>query len=90
MNEKGYIKSCTAAYAFEVGQEVVCIDPKYFRPTEVDLLIGDPSKAQHKLGWTPKYSLQQLVTEMVQADVKAFQQERILIESGYQVARQYE
>jgi GDPmannose 4,6-dehydratase len=90
VNENGYIKYSTSDYAFEIGQEVVCIDPKYFRLTEVYLLIGAPTKAQQKLGLTPKYSLQQLVTEMVQANVKAFQQERILIESGYQVARQYE
>jgi GDPmannose 4,6-dehydratase len=90
VEEKGYIKSCTPDFRFEVGQEVVCIDPKYFRPTEVDLLIGDPSKAQQKLGWTPKYGLKELVEEMVQADLKAFEQEKILIDSGYQVARQYE
>ncbi|HZI00324.1 MAG TPA: GDP-mannose 4,6-dehydratase [Flavisolibacter sp.] len=90
VEEKGYIKSCTSDYCFEIGQEVICIDPKYFRPTEVDLLIGDPTKAQQKLGWTPKYGLKELVEEMVHADVKAFQQEKILIDSGYQVARQYE
>ncbi|MBO9684594.1 MAG: GDP-mannose 4,6-dehydratase, partial [Flavisolibacter sp.] len=55
VNEKGYVKSCTGEYKFQVGQEIVCIDPRYFRPTEVELLIGDPSKAKQKLGWTPKY-----------------------------------
>jgi GDPmannose 4,6-dehydratase len=88
--ETGVVMSCSGAYRFEVGQEVVRIDPRYFRPTEVDLLIGDPSKAQQKLGWVPKYSLKELVREMVQADLLAFKQEQILISNGYQVARQYE
>jgi GDPmannose 4,6-dehydratase len=90
VNEIGIISACTNDHAFEVGQEVVKIDPKYFRPTEVELLIGDPAKANQKLGWKPKYSLEALVKEMVQADVTAFQQEKLLIESGFQVARQYE
>jgi GDPmannose 4,6-dehydratase len=68
----------------------VKIDPRYFRPTEVELLIGDATKAQQKLGWTPKYSLKELVAEMVEADLKSFQQEKILMDSGFQVARQFE
>jgi GDPmannose 4,6-dehydratase len=55
------------------GAVVVKIDPRYFRPTEVDLLIGDPTKAKTKLGWTPQYDLNTLVQEMVAADVKLFQ-----------------
>ena len=90
IEEVGIVKSCTNEYAFKAGQQVVKIDPKYFRPTEVDLLIGDPSKAQQKLGWKPKYSLQQLVTEMVQADLTAFQREQVLIRNGFLVARQHE
>jgi len=90
IEEVGIVKSCTNEYAFKAGQQVVKIDPKYFRPTEVDLLIGDPSKAQQKLGWKPKYSLQELVTEMVQADLAAFQREQVLIQNGFQVARQHE
>merc|ERR1719329_2047770 len=54
----------------KTGKELVKIDPKYFRPTEVELLIGDPSKAKEKLGWTPKTSMQALCKEMVQADLK--------------------
>ena len=69
---------------------MVKIDPRYFRPTEVDLLIGDPSKANKQLGWKPKYSLKELVAEMVAADVQAFKQEKLLIESGFQIARQFE
>lgn len=90
VEEKGFIRSCTNQFAFTVGQEVISIDPKYFRPTEVDLLIGDPSKAQQKLGWTPKYTLQQMVAEMVEYDVHNFSQEKILINSGYNVYRQFE
>jgi len=90
VNETGIVRSCTSEHAFTSGQEVLKIDPKYFRPTEVDLLIGDPTKAQQKLGWTPKYSLQELVTEMVQTDLQTFQREKLLIDSGFHIARQYE
>lgn len=90
VNETGIVSSCTTEYAFKEGQVVVKIDPNYFRPTEVDLLIGDPTKAQQKLGWQPKYSLQELIAEMVAADLHFFQQEKILINSGFNVARQYE
>jgi GDPmannose 4,6-dehydratase len=90
VDEKGYVKSCTGEYAFAGGQEVVCIDPKYFRPTEVELLIGDATKAQEKLGWKPKYTLQQMVNEMVQADLESFKREQLLINSGFEVLRQHE
>ena len=73
VNEKGTVVSCSnPAYQVPVGQEVIAIDPRYFRPTEVELLIGDPSKAKEKLGWTLKYDLAALVKDMVQADVKLF------------------
>jgi GDPmannose 4,6-dehydratase len=90
VNEVGIVQSCTSEYAFKEGQEVVKIDPRYFRPTEVELLIGDPTKAQEKLGWTPKYSLKEMVTEMVQTDLEAFKREQILINNGFPVARKYE
>jgi GDPmannose 4,6-dehydratase len=90
VNEVGIVASCTEEYAFSVGQEVVKIDPRYFRPTEVDLLIGDPTKAQQKLGWTPKYTLKEMITEMVEADLGSFKREQLLINNGFHVARQYE
>jgi GDPmannose 4,6-dehydratase len=90
VNEVGYISSCSDAYNFSEGQEVIKIDPRYFRPTEVELLIGDPAKANQKLGWTPKYSLKELVAEMVEADLEAFRREKVLLDSGFHVARQYE
>lgn len=72
VNEKGYVKSASnPAYQLPVGKEVVAVDPEYFRPTEVDLLIGDATKAKTKLGWTPKYDLAALVKEMVAADIKS-------------------
>ena len=89
VNEIGFVRSCNNQYAFREGQEVVKIDPAYFRPTEVDLLIGDASKAR-QLGWEPKYTLDELVTEMVEADLHSFKQEKVLIESGFKISRQYE
>ena len=69
--EKGVIAACNnPAYQLPVGKEVVAVDPDYFRPTEVDLLIGNAAKAKAKLGWQPKYTLAELIQEMVAADVK--------------------
>lgn len=65
------------------GKVVVEVDPKYFRPTEVDLLIGNPSKAQRELGWKHKYELTDLVNEMIDADVKTFRREQFLKEQGF-------
>ncbi|MHC8949282.1 GDP-mannose 4,6-dehydratase [Sphingobacterium hungaricum] len=68
--EIGKIKSCAnPAYQLTIGKEVVKVDPQYYRPTEVDLLIGDPTKSNTVLGWTPKYKLADLVREMVQSDI---------------------
>lgn len=72
-DEKGYVVSCSnPEYQLEIGKQVVAVDARYFRPTEVELLIGDPTKAQTKLGWKPKYDLPALVKEMVWADVELF------------------
>lgn len=72
-DEKGYVVSCSnSEYQLEIGKQVVAVDARYFRPTEVELLIGDPTKAQTKLGWKPKYDLPALVKEMVWADVELF------------------
>lgn len=90
VDEKGYVKSCTPQYAFHIGQEVVAIDPRYFRPTEVDLLIGDPTKAMTKLGWKPKYDVKMLCAEMVAADVELFKKEKLLKDAGFEVKNQFE
>jgi GDPmannose 4,6-dehydratase len=55
------------------GKEVVAVDPNYFRPTEVDLLIGDARKAKAKLGWQPTYTLQEMIKEMVLSDLETYQ-----------------
>ncbi|NBB29123.1 GDP-mannose 4,6-dehydratase [Cellulophaga sp. BC115SP] len=73
IDEKGIVKSCSnPAYQVAIGTEVVAVDPRYFRPTEVELLIGDPTKAQTKLNWKPKFDLNALVDDMMQADVALF------------------
>jgi len=72
------------------GQTLIEIDPIYFRPTEVELLIGDPGKARKKLGWKPKYDLQGLLEDMVQSDIKLFQKDLDLKEAGHKVLRQVE
>ena len=77
-------------YAFKVGQEVLAIDPKYFRPTEVDLLLGDPSKAEEKLGWNREYNLQDLVNDMMQSDIKLMTKDQYLKDGGYQIMSYFE
>jgi GDPmannose 4,6-dehydratase len=70
-------------FQIELGTEVLSIDPAYFRPTEVDLLIGDPTKAKEKLGWVPEHDLASLVKDMMQSDVKLMQKDQYLKEGGY-------
>jgi GDPmannose 4,6-dehydratase len=91
IDEKVIVKSVVAEVtAVKPGQEVVVIDPRYFRPTEVELLIGDPTKSQTQLGWKPKYDLAALVKEMVAADLELFRREKLLKEAGYNVLNQFE
>ncbi|AYN67418.1 GDP-mannose 4,6-dehydratase [Euzebyella marina] len=91
VNEKGYVVSCNdPKYQLEKGTEVVAVDPRYFRPTEVDLLIGDPSKANNKLGWVPKYQLQDLVKDMMQSDLKLMQKDTYLKDGGYRIMNYFE
>ena len=70
--EEGYVVKNTGEYKLDEGQVVVKVDPKYYRPTEVELLIGDPTKAMTKLGWKPKYDLNSLVKEMIESDLLLF------------------
>jgi GDPmannose 4,6-dehydratase len=89
--ERGYVKACSNPdFYVEIGKEVIAVDPKYFRPTEVDLLIGDPTKSKTKLGWKPQYDLFALVKEMMEADVDHFRKELMLKEAGYSVKNQFE
>lgn len=90
VNEVAKVKSAKDLKHFPIGKEVVCVDPKYFRPTEVDLLIGDATKAKQKLGWSPKCSLKEMVKEMVDTDLAHFKKEKLLKESGYTVYSQNE
>jgi len=91
VNEKGYVVSCSNPdYQVAIGTEVVAVDPKYFRPTEVELLIGDPTKSNTKLGWKPKYDLAGLVNDMMTHDLKHFKKEKLLKESGYVIKNQFE
>jgi GDPmannose 4,6-dehydratase len=90
-NEVGRVKACTnPEYQIEIGKEVISVDKKYYRPTEVDLLIGDPAKSHAQLGWKPKYDLPALVKEMVVNDVELFKKEKLLQQSGYYVRNQFE
>ncbi len=90
VKEISAVGDVNAAQNVAVGDVLVKVDPRYFRPTEVDLLIGDPSKAKSKLGWEPKYNLNMLVKDMVSADVDLFQQQQTLIKNGYTVLKQAE
>ena len=74
VDEKAYIVSCSDDnYQLEIGKEILSVDPQYFRPTEVDLLIGDPTKAKEKLGWVPEHDLSALVKDMIESDLELMQ-----------------
>jgi GDPmannose 4,6-dehydratase len=88
--ERGYVTASTDPTHFPIGKEVVAVDPNYYRPTEVDLLIGNPTKANTVLGWKPKYTLAEMVKEMVESDLRLFRQNKLLQESGFDVLRQFE
>lgn len=91
VNEVGTVTGCANPdFQLAAGTEVVQIDERYFRPTEVELLIGDPTKAKTKLGWEPQYDLAALVQEMVQADLKLFQRDAHLQAGGYAIPNAYE
>jgi GDPmannose 4,6-dehydratase len=89
-NEVGVVERSTGKYPVQIGQAVVKVDPKYYRPTEVDLLIGDPRKSAEKLGWTPKHTLADLVKEMVASDVLIFEKDLFLKSSGFDVKNEFE
>ena len=84
------VRASNPEFPVAVGKVVVCIDPRYYRPTEVDLLLGDPTKAMTKLNWKPKYDLAALVKDMMQADIALFQRDQLLAQSGHQVPNYYE
>jgi GDPmannose 4,6-dehydratase len=91
IDERGYVKACSNPdFQLEIGKEVLAVDPKYFRPTEVDLLIGDPTKAKTKLGWECKYDLAALVKDMMQSDLKLMQKDQYLKDGGYSTLNYFE
>jgi GDPmannose 4,6-dehydratase len=86
INEIATVVKCNnPEFQIELGKEVLSIDPSYFRPTEVDLLIGDPTKAKEKLGWVPEHDLASLVKDMMQSDVKLMQKNQYLKNGGYEI-----
>ena len=91
VNEQAVIASCSNPnFKLPIGKVVLSIDEKYFRPTEVDLLLGDPSKAEKQLGWKPKYDLKMLVKEMMESDLELFKKDKYLKEGGHNVLNYHE
>jgi GDPmannose 4,6-dehydratase len=92
VNEVGVISkiSNTQAHGMKLGQVVVKVDPRYYRPTEVDLLIGDATKAKTKLNWEPTYTLAEMVKEMVAADIIVFKKEQLLQNNGFTIEKEHE
>jgi GDPmannose 4,6-dehydratase len=90
-NEVAVVAGCrNPDFQLPDGKEVMAIDPRYYRPTEVDLLHGDPTKAMTQLGWQPKYDLAALVKDMVDADVALFRRDQFLAQSGHTVLNYFE
>ncbi len=91
IDEKGFVKSCSNPnYQIEIGKEVLAVDPRYFRPTEVELLIGDATKAKEKLGWTPEFKLSELVQDMMKNDLRLMEKQIFLKEGGYTMKNYFE
>jgi len=91
VEEHAVVKKCNHPdYQLEAGQEVLRVDPRYFRPTEVELLIGDASKAKEKLGWECQYDLKDLVKEMMESDLELMQKDQFLKEGGYKTLNYFE
>jgi GDPmannose 4,6-dehydratase len=89
-NEVAKVASCRGMYSIPEGTIVVRVDSRYYRPTEVDLLIGDASKAKQKLGWEPAYSLQDMIIEMVNSDLELFKKEQTLKDNGFAIRNECE
>jgi len=92
VQEKGLIKSISGnnAPALKVGDVIVQVDSRYFRPTEVETLLGDPSNAKDKLGWVPEITVQEMCAEMVAADLQEAKRIKLLKQHGYDVSLQLE
>jgi GDPmannose 4,6-dehydratase len=99
VDEKGVIKTIDSQRMQElninnnnlqIGQELVAVDPQYFRPTEVDLLLGDPTKAEEQLGWRREYKLKELVDDMMASDLKLMTKDQYLKDGGYTIMNYFE
>jgi GDPmannose 4,6-dehydratase len=91
VDEKAYVVACNHKdFQIEIGKEVLSVDPSYFRPTEVDLLIGDPSKAKNQLGWVPEHDLVSLVKDMMKGDVLLMKKDVDLLKAGHEILKQAE
>ena len=91
VEEKAYVKTAiNPQYPIAIGKEVLAVDPTYFRPTEVDLLIGDATKAKEKLGWVPEITLPELVKDMMRADLKLMEKDSYLKKGGFQILNYFE
>lgn len=91
VEEKGYVAKCEDKdFQLPIGKEVINVDERYFRPTEVELLIGDASKAKNKLGWIPQYDLKSLIKDMMQSDIKLVQKDKYLQKGGYEILSYFE
>lgn len=91
INEVALIKSCSdERYSLEIGKEVLAVDKRYYRPTEVDLLLGDATKAKDKLGWTPEFTLEELVQDMMESDLMLFEKDKFLKDGGHDTLNYYE
>jgi GDPmannose 4,6-dehydratase len=88
IEERGLVKSIDGENApgIKVGDVIIQVDPRYFRPTEVETLLGDPSNAKNKLGWVPEITVQEMCVEMVQEDLKLAKRTRLLKNTGYDIA----
>lgn len=91
VDEKGFVVSCKDPdYQLEKDKEILEIDPRYFRPTEVELLIGDPTKAKTQLNWEPKYDLNALIKDMIESDIKLMKKDQYLKNGGYKIMNYFE
>ena len=91
VEEKAFVTSCNnPKYQLEIGKEILSVDPTYFRPTEVDLLIGDPTKAKEKLGWVPEHDLATLVKDMMKGDILLMKKDIDLLKAGHEILKQAE
>ena len=91
VEEKAFVRACSnQEFQLAIGKEVLSVDPTYFRPTEVDLLIGDPSKAKNKLGWVPEHDLASLVKDMMQSDIDLMKKDVTLLNAGHEILKQAE